>query len=101
MTDSKDTKTAASAKADDSPAIPTGFPPEPPREPDPEPERKPAKKGNVILATQPPMGALTVPPLKEDGEAVIIAADGTEVDEATAARAHEAARLAGFTLRNP
>lgn len=79
------------------PAIPTGFP-EPAQDVTPQPRKEP-RPGYVTLATQPPMGDLTVPPLEGGGETVAITADGTEVDGATALRAHEAARLAGFTLR--
>lgn len=96
MADSKDTRPAAKADADETPAIPTGFP-----EPAPEPEKteRKVRAGNVILATRHPMGDLTVPPLEGGGETVTITADGTEVDKATAERAHQAARLAGFALR--
>lgn len=48
--------------------------------------------GTVTLATAPPLGSVTV-----DG--VEITEAGTEVDADTAARAHEAAQAAGFTLR--
>jgi hypothetical protein len=85
------------AAQDSPPPIPTGFP-EAPAPVVPQPA-KPARPGHVTLATRAPMGALTVPPLEGGGEAVTITADGTEVDDATALRAHEAARLAGFTLR--
>jgi hypothetical protein len=44
-------------------------------------------------------GSLTVPPLEAGGESVVITAEGTDCDEETAERAHEAARLAGFRLR--
>jgi hypothetical protein len=96
------------------PPIPTGFP-EPASEgapvqaggvtvtetgtpvfPQPMP---PAKPGHVNLATVPPMGSLTVPPLEAGGETTVIDVYGTEVDEATAERAHAAARAAGLNLR--
>jgi hypothetical protein len=51
-----------------------------------------AKGGMVTLATMPPVGSVTV-------DDVVITEEGTEVDEATAERAHEAAQLAGFRLR--
>lgn len=59
----------------------------------------PARPGYVNLATVPPMGSLTVPPLDEAGDTVVIDVYGTEVDEATAERAHAAARAAGLSLR--
>jgi hypothetical protein len=60
---------------------------------------KPAREGHVNLATVPPMGKLTVPPLEDGGEAVVIDVYGTEVDQATAERAYAAAQTAGFNLR--
>jgi hypothetical protein len=60
---------------------------------------KPARPGFRNLATVPPMGSLTVPPLENGGEAVVIDVYGTEVDEATAERAYAAAQTAGFSLR--
>lgn len=91
------------------PPIPTGFPePPPPAAPAtttdtgelliPQP-MPPAREGFVNLATVPPMGSLTVPPLQDGGDTVVIDVYGTEVDEATAGRAHAAARAAGLTLR--
>jgi hypothetical protein len=55
----------------------------------------------VTLYAVPPMGTMTVPPLEDgdDSEPVVITRYGTQVDGATADRAHEAAALAGFTLR--
>jgi hypothetical protein len=53
----------------------------------------------VTLAVSAPVSALHVPPLEDGGEVVVITRDGTEVDEVTARRAHEAADFAGFTLR--
>lgn len=74
--------------------IPTGFPePAAPAEP-----RAPSPDGTVRLAPVG-FGSLTVPPLEAGGGTVVITAEGTDVDQATAARAHEAARLAGFRLR--
>lgn len=94
--------TDAPAKADESPAdaahepdpIPTGFP---------EPvsaaaEREPSPDGMVRLVPVG-FGHLTVPPLELGGESVVITSEGTDCDEETAARAHEAAHLAGFRLR--
>jgi hypothetical protein len=87
---------------DDAPAdaprepdpIPTGFP-----EPvSAEPEREPSPDGMVRLVPVG-FGHLTVPPLELGGESVVITAEGTDCDEETAARAHEAAHLAGFRLR--
>jgi hypothetical protein len=60
---------------------------------------KPPKPGFRNLATVPPMGSLTVPPLDAGGEAVVIDVYGTEVDEATAERAYAAAQTAGFSLQ--
>lgn len=61
---------------------------------------KPAAPGMVTLYAVPPMGTMTVPPLEgDDGEPVVITRYGTEVDLATAQRAHEAAALAGFSIR--
>jgi len=74
--------------------IPTGFP----ELVSPEPEREPSPDGMVRLAPAG-FGSLTVPPLEEGGKTVVITAEGTDVDEETAERAHEAARLAGFSLR--
>lgn len=76
------------------PQIPTGFPePVTPDEP-----RELAADGKVRLAPAG-FGSLTVPPLEPGGETVVIGPEGTDVDEETAERAYEAARLAGFTLR--
>lgn len=93
------------------PPIPTGFP-EPPAPADPNATAfsdtgtllfpqpmKPAREGFVNLATVPPMGSLTVPPLEDGGETVVIDVYGTEVDTATAERAYAAAQTAGFSLR--
>jgi hypothetical protein len=91
------------------PPIPTGFP-EPATDTGPAtvtdtgvpifPQPMPAARpGFVNLATVPPMGSLTVPPLNDGGESVVIDVYGTEVDEATAERAFAAARAAGLTLR--
>jgi hypothetical protein len=102
----------AAAPADKiPPPIPTGFPEPPvPAKPGgpamtdtgtlifPQPA-KPARPGFLNLATVPPMGSLTVPPLENGGEAVVIDVYGTEVDEATAERAYAAAQTAGFSLR--
>jgi hypothetical protein len=55
--------------------------------------------GTVTLATAPPLAALIVPALDDGGEEVVITEAGTEVDAATAQRAHEAAAVAGFRLR--
>lgn len=60
---------------------------------------KPARPGHVNLATVPPMGSLTVPPLEDGGETVTIDVYGVEVDDATAERAYAAAQAAGLTLR--
>jgi hypothetical protein len=100
---------AAAVKA--PPPIPTGFPEAPaPADPTatafsdtgtllfPQP-MKPAREGFVNLATVPPMGKLTVPPLEDGGETVIIDVYGIEVDKATAERAYAAAQTAGFSLR--
>ena len=59
----------------------------------------PAPSGHVNLATIPPLGSLTVPPDAGNDETVVIDVYGTTVDDATAERAHAAARTAGFTLR--
>jgi hypothetical protein len=55
--------------------------------------------GKVTLAPVAPLGSVTLPPLEDGGEGIVIAEGGTEVDAETAARAHEAARQAGFKLR--
>ena len=81
------------ADKDKPPAIPTGFP-----EPAVAEEPPKAKDGNVILAA-PERRSVTLPPLDEGGETVVITADGTEVDEDSAQRAHAAALAAGFRLR--
>jgi hypothetical protein len=74
--------------------IRTGFP-----EPvTPDPPRKPSADGKVILATVAPLGSVTVPPLEEGGETVVITPDGTEVDEETAERALAAAQSGGYKL---
>jgi len=64
--------------------------------PDPD---KPRTPGKVTIYAVPPMGTLTVPPLDGDGEAVVIDRHGTEVDEATAERARQAAAASGFSIR--
>jgi hypothetical protein len=102
---------AAVPAAASPPPIPTGFP-EPPAPADPNATAfsdtgtllfpqpmKPAREGFVNLATVPPMGKLTVPPLEDGGESVVIDVYGTEVDQATAERAYAAAQTAGFSLR--
>jgi hypothetical protein len=53
---------------------------------------------HVTLAVSGALSALHLPPIDEGGEAVVITAEGTQVDEATARRAREAAREAGFSL---
>jgi len=58
----------------------------------------PDAPGKVTLAVRWPMGSLTLPPLDDDGEAIVITEAGTEVDEATAVRAREAAALSGLSL---
>jgi hypothetical protein len=106
-------ESSGTADAPEPAPIPTGFP-EPAAEgspvlsgvtvtetgvptfPQPMP---PAADGHVNLATVPPMTSLTVPPDAEGGETVVIDVYGTEVDDATAARAHAAAATAGFKLR--
>ena len=60
---------------------------------------EPAAAGHVNLATIPPLGSLTVPPDADNDGTVVIDVYGTTVDDATAERAHAAARTAGFTLR--
>lgn len=101
----------AAAGPPSPPPIPTGFPePASPAEEGgaalsdtgallfPQPMR-PARPGYVNLAAVPPMGSLTVPPLEEGGESVVIDVYGTEVDEETAERAYAAAQAAGLSLR--
>jgi hypothetical protein len=44
------------------------------------------------------MGSLTIPPLDDGGESVVITTEGADVSEETAERAREAARLAGLRL---
>jgi hypothetical protein len=73
--------------ADAPPAIPTGFP-EPVA---PDPPRKLSASGKVTLATVPPLGSVTV-------DDVTITSEGTEVDEATAQRARDAAEAGGYRL---
>lgn len=75
----------------------TGFP-EPAEAEAPAPRRTSAP-GHVTLATVAPVETLTVPPLDKGGKTVVITQDGTEVDEATAERAQQAAHAAGTTLR--
>jgi hypothetical protein len=65
----------------------------------PEPAAAPAAAGMVTLATQLPLTSLVIPPLGDDDEGVTITGAGTEVDAATAVRAHAAAMLAGYRLR--
>jgi hypothetical protein len=55
--------------------------------------------GMVTIYTVSPMGTLTIPPMGADGKAVVIDRHGTEVDEATAERAREAAAASGFRIR--
>lgn len=56
------------------------------------------KPGMVTIYAVPPMGTLTVPG-DGDGDPVVITRYGTEVDEATAERAREAAAASGFRIR--
>jgi hypothetical protein len=58
---------------------------------------KPDPPGKVNLAVRWPMGSLTLPPLGSE-PVIVITEEGTEVDEATAVRAREAAALNGLTL---
>jgi hypothetical protein len=58
-----------------------------------------ATGGKVTLAPEPPLGSVTLPPIEDGGEGIVIAEGGTEVDADTAQRAHEAAQRAGFKLR--
>lgn len=81
---------------------PATGPPEPAPQPaaPKAPPRPPHDPGDTVtLYAVPPMGTMTVPPLDGDGEPVVITRYGTQVDGATADRAHEAAALAGFTIR--
>ena len=55
--------------------------------------------GKVTLAPVAPLRSVTLPPLEDGGEGIVIAEAGTEVDAETARRAHEAAQQAGFKLR--
>jgi hypothetical protein len=88
-----DAEPAAAEESKPDP-IPTGFP-EPVAADEP---REPSPDGMVRLAPVG-FGYLTVPPLEVGGESVVITAEGTDCDEETAARAHEAAGLAGFRLK--
>lgn len=92
----------APAAGVDQPQPATG-PPEPapqPAAPAAPPRPAHAPGDTVTLFAVPPMGTLTVPPLEgDDSDPVVITRYGTQVDGATADRAHEAAALAGFTLR--
>lgn len=74
--------------------IRTGFP----EAVTPEPAPKPSADGIVRLATVPPLGSVTVPPLDEGGPTAVITRDGTEVDETTAERALAAAQSGGYKL---
>jgi hypothetical protein len=81
----------ATGPAAAAPAAPAPKPP-------PHPAHDPGDQ--VTLYAVPPMGTMTVPPLEDDdSDPVVITRYGTQVDGATADRAHEAAALAGFTLR--
>lgn len=66
--------------------------------PEPDEPAKPHTPGKVTMYAVPPMGTLTIP-ADGDGEAVVIDRYGTEVDEATAERAREAAAASGFRIR--
>lgn len=55
--------------------------------------------GKVTLAPVPPLGSVTLPPLEDGGEGLVIDAAGTEVDADTARRAQEAALKAGCRLQ--
>jgi hypothetical protein len=82
----------------------TAVQPEPaavvkPAAPEAEAPKTPDAPGKVTIYAVPPMGTLTVPPLDGKGESVVIDRYGTEVDEATAQRAREAAAASGFSIR--
>lgn len=62
------------------------------------PDEKPSD-GRVTLAPVPPLGSLTLPSLDEGGKAVVIEADGTEVSQKVAQRAHQEALRAGLRLQ--
>lgn len=64
----------------------------------PAPEQKKSGKAKVTLATTGNVSHFHLPPVEDGDEHVTIVADGTEVDAGTAARAYEAARLAGVQL---
>lgn len=55
--------------------------------PHPSPPADPPAPGNIVLAAVEPLGSVTLPPLNEGGKTIVITRYGTEVDEATAARA--------------
>jgi hypothetical protein len=74
-------------------AAPKVTPPAPPA------PAKPDAPGTVTLYAIPPMGTMTVPPLGDGDEAIVITRYGTVVDTATARRAHEAAAASGFRIR--
>lgn len=65
--------------------------------PHPSAPRPAPPAGHIILATVEPVATVTLPPLEQGGETVVITREGTAVDEATAARAYEA--TAGHALR--
>ena len=79
---------------------PAGQPEAAPSITEPEPDAPPREHaaGMVTIYAVPPMGTLTIPG-DGDTEAVVIDRNGTEVDEATAQRAREAAAASGFTIR--
>jgi hypothetical protein len=53
----------------------------------------------VTIAPVPPLESVTLPPLEDGGEGLVIPAEGAEVDAATAERALQVATEAGFRLQ--
>lgn len=94
--------TAAQAQAQDlaapapdaAPAAPSDVPPGRVLGPGETPS-----SGRVTLAPVPPLGSLTLPPLEEGGQQIVIEAEGTEVSQKAAQRAYEAALRAGVRLQ--
>lgn len=55
--------------------------------------------GSIRLAPVPPLTSVTLPPLEDGGEGIVIGEDGIVLDGDTARRAVEAATRAGLRLQ--